>query len=129
MRFLTENRETPRIQGEEKRRHPRIPVECVTVEVYSKLDEPCLPEICSIINLSVKGMLFETSNKFFVGQVLRLTFMLPNSIVIIRTNALVIHAYHNNQTDYAGVHFLKLGVSERTCLKNFVQKKLSAPTP
>ena len=107
---------------EEKRRHVRVPIESVTVEVYSPEGDLDHPEICSILNISEAGMLYDCSQRYAPPQALRLTFMLPDSIVIIRTDAVVVHAYRQGDSSCIGVRFVKLDSAERSAIKRFVQK-------
>lgn len=119
----TENRKFNRIPpGLEKRRHLRVALENVTVEVYDAQGEPEGPEVCPILNLSEAGMLFETHNDYQENQHIRLTFMLPNSIVIIRTNAEVVHQYWQSESGFVGVRFQKIGVSEKANIRSYVGK-------
>ena len=80
----------------EKRKSPRIDIDLVTVEVYLHKEavkaEPEIIEICPIRNLSESGMMFECETRFNPGDLLRLTFALPDSPLSIRTDAIVIHA-------------------------------------
>jgi hypothetical protein len=108
----------------EKRRHARAPIESVTVEVYSPGGGLATPEVCSILNLSESGMLFESSRQYAVSQSLRLTFMLPDTIVIVRTNGQVVHSHKEGPRRCAGVRFVKLGVPEHNIVRRFVQTVL-----
>jgi hypothetical protein len=112
----------------EKRHYQRIVVDYVTVEVYSSMaklaDELDIVDICSVINLSENGMLFSADHPFTKGQLLRLTFNLPHSMVIIRTDALVIHVLKMKGMDEVGVQFTHLGISEQKLIQHFVNKML-----
>jgi hypothetical protein len=119
----TEKRHYPRIPpGLEKRKHQRIPLDNVTVEVYNAAGDAGTPEVCPILNLSESGMLFETHNEYVEESSLRLTFMLPDTIVIIRTDAEVVHQFWKRETGFVGVQFGKIGVPEKSCIRTFVQK-------
>jgi hypothetical protein len=121
-----EKRKHIRIPPElEKRRHLRIPIENVTVEVYTPGGEVDHPEICSILNLSESGMLFEGQSYYEEGQLLRLTFMLPETMGIIRTLATAMHTYEERDRQYVGVHCDRLSVFDRACIRQFVQKQES----
>lgn len=104
----------------EKRRAARIPIENVTVEIYSADGTPEAPEMCDIENLSEGGMLFRCSKSYRVGQALRLTFLVPDTIVAIRSDAVVVHGRVDLSGRYIGVRFSKLGVAEHSSLQQFV---------
>lgn len=112
----------------ERRKKPRINVDYVTVEVYTSNHYAAMPdvaEICNVINLSEKGMRFSTDIKFKSKQVLHLTFLLPDSICIISTNAIVIHTISKRRSNYeVGVKFNNLGATEKKLIKHFIQKNL-----
>ena len=111
----------------ERREHPRIDTD-VTVEVYTSplhTAEPEIAEICTVINLSESGMRFYAGQKFMPSQLLRLTFLLPNSIIIIRTDARVIHNQKNNAgSSEVGVQFTNISIAERKLIRHFVKKIL-----
>lgn len=118
-----EKRKHTRIPPElEKRRNLRIPLENVTVEVFTPGGEADQPEVCSILNISESGMLFEGQGDYEEGQSLRLTFMLPETIAIIRTVGHIAHIYEERELRYVGVDCDKIGSFERACIKQFVQK-------
>jgi hypothetical protein len=106
----------------EKRRSARVPIENVTVEIYSADGQPESPEVCDIENLSEGGMLFKCSKSYRVGQTLRLTFLVPDSIVAIRSDAAVVHGRVDLSGRYVGVRFAKLGVPEHASLQQFVAR-------
>lgn len=111
----------------ERRTHPRIDTEYVTVEIYiSTLNTmpPEVKEICSVQDLSESGMRFVAEKVFSKGQLLRLTFLLPDSIVIIRTDAIVIHTEKNHNDNEIGVQFKNLGLAEKKLIRHFVEKLL-----
>jgi hypothetical protein len=119
-----EKRKHPRIPPElEKRRHLRVPIENVTVEVYTPGGEADHPEICSILNLSEGGMLFEAQSPYENGQILRLTFLLPETMIIIRTLATIAHVYDDGDRQYIGANCDRLSTFERACIRQFVQKQ------
>lgn len=106
----------------ERRQHTRVPIEDVTVEIYTQSGDPDSPEVCTILNLSETGMLFEATGSYPPKQLLRLTFVLPDSMVIIRTNATVIHTHQQWDGLHVGVEFGKLGTLERREIKQFVEQ-------
>ncbi|HLV30456.1 MAG TPA: PilZ domain-containing protein [Chitinispirillaceae bacterium] len=114
----------------ERRKNPRIDVDYVTVEVYTSNHYAAMPEvseICNVINLSEKGMRFSTEIKFKTKQILRLTFLLPDSICIVRTNANVIHIIPKRRSTYeVGVSFINLGTAEKALIQHFVNKSLQS---
>jgi hypothetical protein len=110
----------------ERRKFPRIDIDLVTVEVYESNQfnaETHIAEICSVENISEEGLLFTGEHLFLTSQVLRLTFLLPESIVIIRTDAVVAHVGKIGSKLYStGVQFQKLGEMERKQIRHFINK-------
>jgi c-di-GMP-binding flagellar brake protein YcgR len=109
----------------ERRRYPRVSLNHVTVEVYSDAGIPDNPEFCFIINVSENGMLFKTDahpNLYLSDKMLRLTFVIPENNVIIRTDADVIHISETDLSAYVGVQFKSMGSAEHKTLKEFVAK-------
>jgi len=116
----------------EKRKSPRIILDDVTVEVYrsaAQISEPELTDICTVMNISENGMLFIAHNLFEPGQLLRLTFLLPDSFVIIRTDALTIRTVSSKGSHETGVQFKNLGLAERKLISHFVNKALGSEAP
>ena len=115
----------------ERRKHQRIETD-VTVEVYNSpvhIAEPDVAEICNVINLSKSGMCFNAVQKFNPKQLLRLTFLLPDSIIIIRTNARVIHIQKGGSNySEVGVQFTNINSTERKLIQHFVNKTLKLHT-
>jgi hypothetical protein len=109
----------------EKRRCPRLAVENVTVEIYTAEGQTVTPQVCDIVNLSEGGMLFRCDNRYKMGQLLRVTFMVPDSMVAVRTDAVVVHERIDMSGKYAGVRFAKLGVTEHASLQQFVRTQQS----
>ncbi|NLD93553.1 MAG: PilZ domain-containing protein [Fibrobacter sp.] len=112
---------------DERRKSPRVDVDFVTVEIYR--DDSFATdhaEICSVVNLSRTGMRFDSDRKFNADQLLKLTFILPESMVIIRVNAKIIHmsAISNEMYSY-GVQFTNLGTFEQKQIEYFIQKSLN----
>lgn len=111
----------------ERRKHPRIEVD-VTVEVYAspvQMTEPEMVEICSVINLSESGMRFMTRRRFKDGQLLRLTFLLPDSMIIIRTDAKVIHRHRkSDKNTETGVEFVTIRASDKKLIRHVVNRML-----
>ena len=114
----------------ERRRYPRIDTE-VTVEVYTSplhTAEPEVAEICSVINLSECGMRFQAGRIFDTTQLLRLTFLLPDSIIIIRTDARIIHHQKiKGNSSEVGVEFTNISLSDRKIIRHYVEKNLEEP--
>jgi len=108
----------------EKRKSPRIDVNLVTVEVYlhSTVGQDLeIREICPIKNLSVSGMMFECDTMFSPGDLLRLTFALPDSPLSIRTDAIVIHAKKGKGFE-TGVQFKSLAIAEQKLLSHIIAR-------
>ena len=116
----------------ERREHPRIETEFVTVEIYTSFLHTSateVEEICSVINLSESGMRFRADCSFKNGQILRLTFLLPDSIVIIRTDAIVVHIEKSTSSgNEIGVQFKNLGLAENKLIEHFIKKILTKNT-
>jgi c-di-GMP-binding flagellar brake protein YcgR len=115
------------MSNKERRKHPRIETD-VTVEVYMTnihTSEPEVAEICTVIDLSESGMRFLATGKFTSQQLLRLTFLLPDSIIIIRTDARIVHQRKGkgNHTEF-GVEFTNISKAERKLIRHLVDKKL-----
>jgi hypothetical protein len=113
--------------AEERRKFPRVDVDFVTVEIYR--DDSFATdhaEICSVVNLSLTGMRFDSDRIFNSDQLLKLTFVLPESMVIIRANAKIIHMSEINNRMYSyGVQFRNLGIFEKKQIEHFIQKSLN----
>lgn len=108
----------------DKRKSPRIEVDLVTVEVYLhplEKAEPEVLEICPIKNLSETGMLFECEASFNPGDLLRLTFALPESPLYIRTDAIVIHLSKKKLFE-TGVQFKNLAIAEHNLLRHIINR-------
>jgi c-di-GMP-binding flagellar brake protein YcgR len=113
----------------ERRKFQRIDIDLVTVEVY-KTQQPdssvSLTEICSVVNISEDGMCFLADHKFEEKQLLRLTFLLPESIVIIRTDAVVAYITKNSKKEFSiGVQFHNLDPAERKQISHFISKLIA----
>jgi len=106
----------------EKRRFPRVSLDFATVEVYSPGGTPESPELCFVINLSQNGMMFRGERIHAPGQRLRITFSLPHSDVMIKTDAVVVHKRELSESRFYGVQFQGLGLAEQRVLKDFVGK-------
>jgi hypothetical protein len=111
----------------ERRKSPRVNVDFVTVEVYMKLPSTTeLAEICTVINLSISGMRFKSDRKFLPEQLLRLTFVLPESMIIIRSNANIVHCSEVERRKYSyGVQFVGIGEMEQKLINHFIQKTIN----
>jgi hypothetical protein len=116
----------------EKRKSPRIVVDFVSVEVYINRSEigreSEIREICSIRNISETGMMFEIEKSFDPGTILRLTFALPNSPIVIRTDAIVIHAKKKRNYE-VGVQYKNLAIAEQKLLQHFMKREMTAHQP
>jgi c-di-GMP-binding flagellar brake protein YcgR len=111
----------------ERRRYPRVSLNHVTVEIYSATGQLDNPEFCFIINVSENGMLFKSDNKvnnYCASKLVRVTFVMPDNNVIIRTDAVIIHVRETDLAAYIGAQFKNLGLSEQKTLSEFVQKSL-----
>jgi c-di-GMP-binding flagellar brake protein YcgR len=109
----------------ERRQAPRIHIDYVTVEVYPSQEfasSPEISEICSVIDLSEAGMRFKADNLYKAGQIIRLTFVLPDSIVVIRTNAIIIHS--DSRLHEIGVQFKNLGIAEHKLIQHVIERNL-----
>ena len=85
--------------------------------------EPEVAEICSVINLSESGMRFSAGRRFEQHQLLRLTFLLPDSIIIIRTDARIIHLQkRKGDSCEVGVEFSHISLSDRKIIRHYVEK-------
>ena len=108
----------------EKRKSPRVDINLVTVEVYLhpavSRDSEVL-EICPIKNLSESGMMFECDARFSSGDLLRLTFALPDSPLSIRTDAIVIHS-KKGKVFQTGVQFKNLAIAEHKLLEHIISR-------
>lgn len=113
----------------ERRKCPRIDIDLVTVEVYESTQfnaETHIAEICTVENISEEGLLFTGEHMFSTMQVLRLTFLLPESIVIIRTDAAVAHVKKIGSKLYStGVQFQGLGEMEQKQIRHFINKVIA----
>jgi c-di-GMP-binding flagellar brake protein YcgR len=116
---------------EDRRQYPRVSLTHVTVEVYDAAGQPDKPEFCFIINVSENGMLFKTDQKsqnYGLNKRVRLTFVLPDDAIIIRTDAIIIHSHQTELAQYIGVQFRNLGASEHQSLQDFISKSLQKTT-
>ncbi|MBN2038214.1 MAG: PilZ domain-containing protein [Chitinispirillaceae bacterium] len=111
----------------EKRKSPRIIVDFVSVEVYATADgtarETEMREICTVRNISEIGMMFESEKPFDTGTVLLLTFALPDSPIVIRTNAIVVHSSRKKLFE-TGVQFKNLAIAEQKLLQHFIRREI-----
>jgi hypothetical protein len=111
--------------GQDRRRYPRVSLNHVTVEVYSDLGQLTSPEFCFIINVSENGMLFKAElqdSNYKAGTLLRLTFVLPENNIVIRTDAVAIHVRVTELSQYVGVQFKNLSLAEVKLIRDFVAK-------
>ena len=115
----------PMESEQDRRRYPRVSLNHVTVEVYSNLGQLTSPEFCFIINVSENGMLFKAElqgSGYEAGLLLRLTFVLPDHNIVIRTDAIVIHVRVTELSQYVGVQFKNLSLAEVTLIRDFISK-------
>ena len=114
----------------EKRKSQRIIVDFVSVEVYHSIAgaEPEMREICPVRNISESGMMFEADRSIDTGTTLRLTFALPDSPIVIRTDAIVVHA-NKKKIWQTGVQFKNLAIAEQKLLQHFITRFLARNTP
>jgi hypothetical protein len=110
----------------EKRKSPRIIVDFVSVEVYTGMNDPetVIREICAVRNISETGMMFEADKLFDPGMVFRLTFAVPDSPIVIRTDAIVIHAIRKKNIEI-GVQFRRLAIAEQKLLQHFINRAIA----
>jgi c-di-GMP-binding flagellar brake protein YcgR len=117
----------------ERRKYPRVDIDLVTVEVYETAEPTSAineSEICNVVNISEDGMCFITDHPFDSKRLLRLTFLLPESIVIIRTDASVAYVTKHSAAEYSiGVQFKDTDPSERKQIRHFVNKVITTKTP
>jgi c-di-GMP-binding flagellar brake protein YcgR len=112
---------------QERRKAQRIDVDFVTVEIYHEQLSSLGPsEICNVINLSISGMRFISDNKFDSTQTLRLTFVLPESMIVIRINSVIIHQSEAHGKYSYGVHFKNMGLAEQKLIEHFITKSSRA---
>ncbi len=119
------------MESTEKRKSPRITVDLVSVEINvlpRAGSESEVEEICAAENISESGMMFEAAMPFNPGDLLRLTFALPESPIVIRTDAIVVHAMKRKKFDI-GVQFKDLAIAEQKLLQHFIAKAAAAAAP
>jgi hypothetical protein len=110
----------------EKRKSPRIIVDFVSVEVqgHPSSGSDIVPrEICQVKNISESGMLFESEDPFEPGTILKLTFAVPDSPIVIRTDAIVIRSQRKRSFDI-GVQYKNLAIAEQKLLQHFINKAI-----
>lgn len=111
--------------GIEKRRHARISLTYVTVDAISVTGEIKKTETSSVIDISESGMKFSTPTAYPVNFLLRLTFILPDTALPIRTEASVIHQQKFLETYHTGVKFKGMTLAEYTILKTYIERNLT----
>jgi c-di-GMP-binding flagellar brake protein YcgR len=114
----------------ERRQFPRVETDYVTVEVYKPGIPPSeteVEEICPVLNLSETGMKFRAEQNFKNGQLLKLTFVLPDSMVVIRTEATIVYISQTKDRNIQdiGVQFKNIGLAECRLISHFIAKKIS----
>jgi Tfp pilus assembly protein PilZ len=106
---------------QERRRFQRITINFVTVEVITPQGQPETPEFCFVINLSENGLMFRSERDYRSGQMLMLTFTIPDGQeTMIRTKAIVIHRQELDSSKFIGVQFKELGIAEHRLLRNYI---------
>ena len=113
------------LTGIEKRKHARIPLTYVTVDVISIMGELKKSETSEIIDLSESGMRFSGNTSYPSGFKLRVTFILPGTAIPIRTSAEVVHQLKMNNGYHTGVSFKGITLAEFAILKTYIEKNLS----
>lgn len=109
------------VQYTEKRKHIRVPLTFVTVEVFTTHNEIDSSETYSIVDISEDGMKFISKMYYEINQPLRLTFILPGSTIVIRAGAIVIYQQPQNSLLYTGVKYTDLGLVEFALLKKYIE--------
>lgn len=111
--------------GTEKRRHSRISLTYVTVDTISVTGEIKKTETNSVIDLSESGMKFSTVTAYPVNFLLRLTFILPDTALPIRTEGIVVHQQKIQESYQTGIQFKGMTLAEYTILKTYIERNLS----
>ncbi len=109
----------------EKRKSARIIIENVTVELYSTDGRLGEPETCDVINLSEGGMLLTCDKKYGISNTLRVTFVVPDSMITVRSDAVVVHGFVDLSGKYIGVRFANLPIPEHAMIKQFINRNLN----
>lgn len=112
--------------GIEKRKHSRVSLAYVTVDTISVTGEIKKTETNSVIDISESGMKFSTPTAYPVNFQLRLTFILPDTALPIRTEASVIHQQKIQEIYQTGVQFKGMTLAEYTILKTYIERNLTA---
>lgn len=105
----------------EKRTHLRVPLTYVTVDVMAKNDKKASQETCSIFDISVSGMKFVTQTHYEINLRIKVTFILPDSIIPIHSNSTVVYQQPKNSLFHTGIQFVNLGLIEFALLKKYVE--------
>ena len=106
----------------ERRKEVRVPIDNVTVEVYTPQGVPASREVCDMVNISVGGMLFRALRPYDIGQMVRLTFTIQESPAPVHAGAKVVHWHVAPNGKFVGVQFGDLGVSERMAVEKYVKR-------
>jgi hypothetical protein len=72
-------------------------------------------------------MLFKSETQvsgYKAGALLRLTFVIPENNIVIRTDATAIHVRVTELSQYIGVQFKNLGLAENALIRDFVAKSI-----
>lgn len=72
-------------------------------------------------------MKFRAEKNFKNGQLLKLTFVLPDSMLVIRTEAIIIYISQTKDRNIQdiGVQFKNIGLAERKFISHFIARKIS----
>ncbi len=107
-----------------RRKHARVEVDFVTVEVYSLDGTPQDPELCYVINISEGGMMFRSERSYSPTQRLRVTFSLSGTNIMIKTDCSVVHSHSVTSSTLYGVQFKNLGLAEKQQIREYVKKRV-----
>jgi RNA polymerase sigma-70 factor (ECF subfamily) len=110
-------------EREEKRRHPRVALQHVLVEVCSGGAESDPRDCCPVIDLSEGGMRFAARESLEPGRPLRLTFTLPGTSSPIRTDATVIHTRVGSEQFGVDVRFRDLALAAQRIIAEYVARR------
>jgi hypothetical protein len=111
--------------GRERRQYPRVSLNHVTVEVYSETGRITTSQFCFIINVSENGMLFKADVKgmpYDPDSDLRITFVLPDNNIVVRTDAAIIHVRLTELSQYVGIQFKNVDAEQAAMIREFVGK-------
>ena len=115
----------------ERRKYVRIDL-CVDVG-YKLVSESKQPFVSNTKNISEGGMCFLANDKFKAGDVLNLTFRLPNDNGAkdkreINCQAEVAWQLKGNNGYLTGIKFIDLDLDKRVLIETFISKFISSLT-